>query len=243
MTYNVIAPIVQQDLYPLPISALAFDPVSDTLWAGNSAGIVAAYHGSSRARGVYFPVGDGRPVRKIAAGDIQIRALPDSGVGLGAWSKGGVNKWYLRPAPSSIVTFASHPNNSHSLVSATNTPELLMHNTSTGNPIRTLSCPAQISHLHFSQSVLISGSADGVLRTHDIRTSMRRDDGTLGELSVKAHLGGVQGLDASGNFVYSIGWSLRQSHPVTDQFVKVYDLRMFRPLTPIPFLAGPAFLN
>jgi len=72
---------------------------------------------------------------------------------------------------------------------------------------------------------------------------MRRDDGVAGEHSVKAHLGGVQGVDAAGNFVYSIGWSLRQSHPVTDQFVKVHDLRMFRPLTPIPFLAGPAFIN
>lgn len=118
-----------------------------------------------------------------------------------------------------------------------------MHNTSTGNIIRTLPSPAQISHLHFSHSLLISGSADGVLRTHDTRTGMRRDEGAAGEHSVKAHLGGVQDIDTAGNFVYSIGWSLRQSHPVTDQIIKVYDLRMFRPLTPIPFLAGPAFIN
>jgi len=101
MTYNVIAPIVyQRDSYPIPISALAFDPVSDTLWAGNNAGTIAAYHGQSRLRGVYYPVGEGRPVKKIAAGDIQIRAIPDAGIGLGAWSKGGVNKWYFRWAYS-----------------------------------------------------------------------------------------------------------------------------------------------
>lgn len=118
-----------------------------------------------------------------------------------------------------------------------------MLNTTTGSPIRTLSAPAELTHLHFSHSLLISGSADGYLRTHDVRTTMRRDDGASGEHSVKAHLGGVQGLDSAGNFVYSIGWGLRQSRPVTDQFIKIYDLRMLRPLTPIPFLAGPSFIN
>ena len=148
-----------------------------------------------------------------------------------------------RAPASSIVTFASHPNNSHTLISVTSASELLMLNTTTGNPIRTLSSPAELTHLHFSHSLLISGSADGYLRTHDVRTTMRRDDGAAGEHSVKAHLGGVQGLDSAGNFIYSIGWGLRQSRPVTDQFIKIYDLRMLRPLTPIPFLAGPSFIN
>lgn len=97
MSYSVVVPIVQQrNLYPIPVSALAFDPVSDCLWAGSSTGSAAAYHGRTRLRGVYFPVGDGRSVKKIAAGDTQVRALSDPGMGLGAWSKGGANKWYFR---------------------------------------------------------------------------------------------------------------------------------------------------
>ncbi|KAF8590468.1 hypothetical protein K439DRAFT_1329688 [Ramaria rubella] len=244
MSYSLVAPIThQRDIYPIPISALAFDPVSDTLWGGNHSGSLAAYHGQSRMRGVFFPVGDDFPVKKITAGDSQVRAMVESGLGVGAWSKGGVNKWYFRSPTSSIVTFASHPNNSHTLISATTTPELLMLNTTTGSPIRTLSSPSQLTHLHFSHSLLISGSADGFLRTHDVRTSMRRDDGATGEHTIRAHLGGVQGLDSAGNFVYSIGWGVRQSRPVTDQFIKIYDLRMLRPLTPIPFLAEPAFIN
>jgi PAB-dependent poly(A)-specific ribonuclease subunit 2 len=97
MSYNVVAPITQQRThYPIPVSALAFDPVSDCLWASNTTGTLSAYHGHTRLRGVYFPAGDNHPVKKITAGDIQVRALPDSGTGLGAWSKGGVNKWYFR---------------------------------------------------------------------------------------------------------------------------------------------------
>lgn len=118
-----------------------------------------------------------------------------------------------------------------------------MLNTTLGSPIRTLPAPSQITHLHFSYSLVLSGSVDGYIRTHDVRTSMRREDGAAGEHSVKAHLGGLQGLDAVGNFVYSIGWGLRQSHPVAEQFVRIFDLRALRPLNPIPFLAGPAFIN
>lgn len=35
----------------------------------------------------------------------------------------------------------------------------------------------------------------------------------------------------------------RQSRPFPDPLVKVYDLRTMRPLPPVPFSAGPAFIN
>lgn len=36
---------------------------------------------------------------------------------------------------------------------------------------------------------------------------------------------------------------LRHSHPFPDPLVKIYDLRTMRPLPPIPFSAGPAFIH
>ena len=35
----------------------------------------------------------------------------------------------------------------------------------------------------------------------------------------------------------------RQSRPFPDPLVKVYDLRTMRPLPPVPFSAGPAFIH
>lgn len=35
----------------------------------------------------------------------------------------------------------------------------------------------------------------------------------------------------------------RQSRPVPDPLVKVYDLRSMKPLSPVPFPAGPAFID
>ena len=96
-TYRPIAPIATQNgLYPQPITALAFDPVSDTLWTGNNIGSVVAYYGTQGTRGVQFPVGGELAVKKILAGDKYVRALGSAGRGVGQWSKGGANNWYHR---------------------------------------------------------------------------------------------------------------------------------------------------
>lgn len=49
--------------------------------------------------------------------------------------------------------------------------------------------------------MLLSGSADGYLRTHDPRTNSSR----AMENSVKAHPGSIQGLQTTGNLVFTVG--------------------------------------
>ena len=96
-TYRLIAPIsTQRDLYPLPVTALAFDTASDTLWTGNNAGSVIPFYGTRGTRGVCFPVGGDLAVKKILVGDQYVRALGSAGAGVGQWSKGGVNKWFYK---------------------------------------------------------------------------------------------------------------------------------------------------
>lgn len=94
-TYSITTPITyQQDIYPSQISALAFDPVSDVLWAGNGLGQVAAFY-RNRMRGVVFPVGDNY-VSSLYAREQQVYAMTMDGRGLGAWGKGGANIWHYR---------------------------------------------------------------------------------------------------------------------------------------------------
>jgi PAB-dependent poly(A)-specific ribonuclease subunit 2 len=94
-TYSVSIPITyQSQIYPCRISSVSFDPVSDVLWAGNELGQVCAYY-RNRMRGVAFPVGEGY-VSSLSTSDQQIYAMSITGQGLGAWSKGGVNKWHYR---------------------------------------------------------------------------------------------------------------------------------------------------
>ncbi|KAI0261046.1 ubiquitin carboxyl-terminal hydrolase-domain-containing protein [Gloeopeniophorella convolvens] len=116
-----------------------------------------------------------------------------------------------------------------------------MLNSTTGSMIRQAHAFSVIRQLHFSHSYLLSGGADGYLGCHDPRTGLRREGAA--ENTVKAHASEIQGLQSSGNYAYTIGWGLRQSRPVPDPLVKIYDLRTMRPLPPVPFPAGPAFIN
>ncbi|KAG6854603.1 hypothetical protein C0991_004205 [Blastosporella zonata] len=91
-THILISPISLS--FPQPVTALSFDPISDVLWAGSSAGDVTGYYGTRGIRGVSYKVGGTLPVKKVVAGENHVRAL---GVeGFGTWAKGGMNKWYFR---------------------------------------------------------------------------------------------------------------------------------------------------
>lgn len=96
-TYRIIHPITPPaNIYPQPITALSFDPISDTLWTGSNSGGIAAYYSAQGVRGVVFPVGGDLAVKDIMASDSNVRAFGVSSNGVGAWSKGGINKWFYR---------------------------------------------------------------------------------------------------------------------------------------------------
>ncbi|KAF7323198.1 PAN2-PAN3 deadenylation complex catalytic subunit PAN2 [Mycena chlorophos] len=220
-----------------PVTALCFDPVSDTLWTGSNSGRIVAYYGVQGRPGVSFPVGGTLAVRKLIAGEGYVRGLGVSGAGLGTWTKGGLNKWFCRPPPT-LHTFSNVSTASSVLAASSTNSELLLLNAMTGDILRQTSAPSLITHLEFSHSTILSGASDGYIRTHDPRTAATKPDGQF-----MAHYAGIQGLQTTGNLVFTIGLGIRQSRPITDTFVKVYDLRTMRPLAPIPFSSSPAFIN
>ncbi|KAG6379196.1 ubiquitin carboxyl-terminal hydrolase-domain-containing protein [Boletus reticuloceps] len=239
----------------LPVTALAFDPVSDSIWAGDNAGAVCALHSIHGLRGVSFPVGGALPVKQLAVADNHVRALGLAGHGVGAWAKGGMNKWYYRVEPSTVSAMSPTIFSSNIVAAATTTPEIVLLNAITGSVLRQAPTPSHVTHLAFSHSTLLSASADGYVRTHDPRTAIHSENG---DSAVLAHASGVQDLQATGNLFFTIGSSSRsflspspplsltfprRGHDFPDPLVKVYDLRYMRPLSPIPFSDGPAFIN
>lgn len=236
--YHALPPITPT--FPQTSTALAFDPVSDILWTGSTLGSVTGQYGSRGLRGVSFPTGGNLPVNKILAGDSQILACGHGGTGLGSWSKGGVNKWYFE-AQSAISTFSNVYHAGHSIAVSLLNLELAFVNSMTGKAVRQVQTSSILTHLQFSHSSLLSGSAEGFIRLHDPRTGATKNDAA--ESVVKAHSGAINGLQATGNYVFTIGMSERQSRPYPDSLVKVYDLRTMRALPPIPFSSGPAFIQ
>lgn len=95
---------------------------------------------------------------------------------------------------------------SNIIAAATTAPDIVLLSAMTGTVLRQAPVPSHVTHLHFSHSTLLCASADGYVRTHDPRTAARRENT---DSAVLAHASGVQDLQATGNFFFTIGWSSR----------------------------------
>ena len=119
--------------------------------------------------------------------------------------------WWVHPricSPTAKTTsFSNASGTARGLAVATDAQELIYLNELTGDVIRRTNVSGIINQLHFSHSLLLAGSSDGYIRSYDPRNLSRRADSA--ENSAYAHAGGVQGLQSSGNYVYSIGWGYR----------------------------------
>lgn len=222
-SYKPLPPI-STDSFPRPVTALSFDPVSDILWAGTSTGDVSSFYSTQGLRGVSFPVGGDAPVKKLLAGNNYVRAHGLGSIGVGSWTKGGMNKWFYRwgqtenqilfdlsylvaSSSADITSFSNNFNSSHILAAASMTSELLILNSMTGSVVQEIRTASVLTHLQFSHSSLLSGSLDGFLRVHDPRTGMSRSGGA--ESAVKAHANSIEGLQTSDSLAFTIGMGER----------------------------------
>lgn len=113
----------------------------------------------------------------------------------------------VRSTTAKTTTFSNASGTTRGLAVATDAQELIHINELTGDVVRRTNVPGIINQLHFSHSLLLTGSSDGYIRSYDLRNPSRRTDSA--EHSTYAHAGGVQGLQSGGNYVYSIGWGYR----------------------------------
>ena len=250
-----------------PVTALAFDPVSDTIWAGDNSGVVCALHSVHGIRGVSFPVGGALPVKQLAVADNHVRALGLAGHGVGAWAKGGMNKWYFRcvpsthPAPSNTAPVPPsppcppppspqacsplpppHPTSFSSTRSPA--PPSARHRSSRMSPILPSPTPPCSAHPPMDTYARTTPAPHCAERTATAPSShmpvpsrISRQPATFSSPSVPA-----QGPFPPLPLPLSLT-SPRRGHDFPDPLVKVYDLRNMRPLPPIPFSDGPAFIN
>lgn len=104
------------------------------------------------------------------------------------------------------MTFTSTTTSSNVIGVSVVGPELLLVSPMTGTVVRQCQVPSLITHMEFSHSSLVSAGADGYLRNHDPRTGVTRS-GT--DTSIRAHPSGIQGLQISGNYIFTIGLQSR----------------------------------
>ncbi|WVR04297.1 PAB-dependent poly(A)-specific ribonuclease subunit PAN2 [Kwoniella sp. DSM 27419] len=255
MQYNPLhlLPLPPQALDPKPVpTALTVDPFSDVLWIGTSSGIVTALCTPlSLTRNVQFPAHGSRPggaagylplpgmstaVREIRVTDRDVWTLTEGGVG--GRKRGGAAKWNVSDTTRSLRSMTPNPTNSHEML-AGGSGQLLLSNTSRGEIVRRIDHTSPIVHLAPLHRSVLSAGMSGQVSILDPRTGFKL---AAGINPVQAHTGGLSGADAQGNLVCTWGWTHMQGHPLPDPLVRIYDVRTLRPLPPISFPAGPAFV-
>ena len=117
-----------------------------------------------------------------------------------------INYTTLSP-PAKLMTFSNTPPSSTVLAASLMSLELSFISQMTGSVVRKVPTSSLLTHLEFSHSYLLSGSPDGYIRIHDAKTGMGRSGGA--ENLARAHVRSVQGLQASGNYIFTIGMGER----------------------------------
>lgn len=177
-------------------------------------------------------------VREIRMTEKQVWALTDGGIG--GRTRGGVPLWKIdSDINSSLRSFTSNPTNSHEIL-AGGIGDLLLVNTSRGDVVKRFDTMHPIQQLHSTSRSIVSASPSGLVQTLDARTG--RSTGLLSSSNygTTASSGGLSGMDVLGDHtVITWGWDMNQGQPMPDQQIKVYDLRMNKPL-PSVFVEGGA---
>ena len=128
------------------------------------------------------------------------------------------------------------PTNSSEIICGGTQPQMVVVNTHTGSVVRQVDSLSNLLFLRKTPRLVASGAADGLVRFHDPRAGLKT------EQSFSAHLGGLTGLETAGWNVMTMGYTVKQGHPLPDPMVNIYDVRTFRPLPPVSFAPGPAFV-
>ncbi|GJN87292.1 hypothetical protein Rhopal_000240-T1 [Rhodotorula paludigena] len=220
---------------PSPPTALAFDPMSPLLFAATPTGTVQSYFCSPTTglsgrytsyRGHWGAVGemgiDQSGILSVGGGG----AMPGRSGGGGSVklaNRRGMTLWTVETDPPvPLTTFAYTPSRSSEVIATGPGSDLFVVNLARGSITRKL----------------IGSTMTGSLAMLDTRTP----DIAVGD-TVLAHTGGISQLETEGNYIVTVGFTMRQGLPLPDPYLKLYDTRYLRPLTPIPFPTPPALVR
>ncbi|GAA6005194.1 hypothetical protein JCM11491_002615 [Sporobolomyces phaffii] len=234
---------------PSPATALCFDPLSPLLFTANPQGTVSSYFCSPTTglggrytsyRGHRGAVGD------MAIDQTGILSVGGGGQAPGVGGAGNIKManrramtlWSIDTDQAvPLTTFSFTPSRSSEIITTGPGSDLYICNVTRGSIVRQQRSTLPFLHLRRTNQ-LIASTVNGSLALLDTRTP----EITTGE-TVLAHTGGISQMEAEGNYVVTVGYTMRQGLPLPDPYLKLHDTRFLRPLSPIPFPTPPALVR
>jgi PAB-dependent poly(A)-specific ribonuclease subunit 2 len=221
---------------PTVATTIAFDDVSELLWAGNEFGRITSFYGPELQRYTSVrahPVSDG-PVRQILFHERGVISLSPKSVHM--ITRRGLTQWHL----------------SHEEM----TDLYCMSFTAQLNKIIVAGCQRAMFTIDIDKGIIVDQ-----LHTDHNYTMMKKsrylcaatDTGSVNALSLtdfrvvkswKSHGTAINDMDARNDLLVTCGFSVRHlGSPIVDPLANVYDLKTLSPLPPIPFHAGAAYVR
>ncbi|KAI9104701.1 ubiquitin carboxyl-terminal hydrolase-domain-containing protein [Phlyctochytrium arcticum] len=218
----------------LPLSAIAFDPYEELLWAGGENGQISSLFVGTEELSRYtaFP-GHGARVQRLLIHDQGVFSI--GGVNVRHNHRRGLVKWNFCLENNQSPLDMCFTNTSSELFVSISGKGLMTINFFRGNLIRQMEADSDYTVMKHGR-VIVCGSTTGRVSLRDPRTL--REEHTL-----LAHAGGISDLDISGNILVTCGFSLRNNQMIPDPMIKIFDIRTNRALPPLPCPSCPSYVQ
>ncbi|GMR42482.1 hypothetical protein PMAYCL1PPCAC_12677, partial [Pristionchus mayeri] len=214
-----------------PISCLHFDNIEDRLWTGSETGRVVSYLSSACQRHTAFM--QPGPVRSIETFEGGVLSLTPSL--LRAQTRSGLPIFSYSPEKFTSMQCMHQPAESmgHVYVGG-DAPHLLHFDVESQRELRMAKLTQQkdVVIVRTNGKSVLTADTDGNIGVRDINSL---DNARM----LQCHGGPVMDFDVVGNQLISCGASFRAGAMHGDPYVKIYDLRTFRHLPPIPLSFSP----
>ncbi|CAL2037245.1 unnamed protein product [Caenorhabditis brenneri] len=218
-----------------PVTCTKFDPHEEILWLGTATGRVSGLLPSNHfSRYTAFLASQISPVHSLELTESVISALTNTS--LRAISKQGIPiVQYTSPSMTNLATMCRMPGSSTFLMGGYQN-KLIQYDYMKEKEIRTTDLKDETAiHIRYNGSNIFTADSKGKIHVRDSRYCETVQ-------TFDAHIGGVLDFDVQGTKMVTCGSS--NSHPInTDMFVKVFDLRMYKALQPIPLIVNPRFVR
>ncbi|XP_060593443.1 PAN2-PAN3 deadenylation complex catalytic subunit PAN2-like [Ruditapes philippinarum] len=216
------------------VSCLCFD-TQELLWMGNQGGHVTSYYGPSLQKYTSFQMHQNEDVRQMAPlKDRGILSLTQSSLRLS-----------VRRGTSQF-TFQSPDMHDMQCMLVTSPTSLLIggHHTKVIDLDLTTVTERQkfevpdpgCAILRTTSKCICAGDTSGKVTLYDPNTMKA-------EHVFDAHSGTLSDFDIHGNLLVTCGFSSRVGNLTPDRYLKMYDLRMMRSMSPLQLIIDPTFLR
>lgn len=232
--YSQVNSILTDAVNGFGVTAVTFDFREELLWMGNQGGHVTSYYGPDMQKYTSFRVHATNEVRQLLTTDTGILALTSTS--LRSQARRGIQifnhssdamqemQCMLLTSPTTLLV-GGHQENVIE-IDLTRIEEVKQIDVGPSG------CAILRSHSRF----ICAGDTSGKVTLRDPRTLHV-------EHTFEAHPGSLSDFDVHGNLLVTCGFSNRLGNLAVDRFLKVYDLRVNRAVSPIPVMLDPLLLR